>query len=67
MSSAFVIKYKAKTRRDDNVTSQPWHIESIWEDGYAAREDADRQAKDNESFDYDVEEVDFYRFGERKP
>lgn len=67
MTTVWVIKYRSKTRRDDQVRSQPWHIDSVWEDRGDAKRDMQRQEAENgDSHDFDLEEVDFYRKGTEK-
>jgi hypothetical protein len=67
METVFAVFYKSKTRMSDDVRSQPWHIESVWEDRVDAVKDKERMEREITSHDFDIQEVDFYRKGRVKP
>ena len=63
----YVLKFKSKTRSDDQVTSQPWHIDSVWAQEEDAQSDMDRQKiLCGDSFDFHIDQVDFYKAGTRR-
>lgn len=63
----YVLKFKPKTRPTDQVTSQPWHIDSVWAQEEDAQSDMDRQRiLCGGSYDFYIDQVDFYKAGKRK-
>jgi hypothetical protein len=66
MKSVFVLFFRSKSRPSDDVRSQPWQVDSVWEDEEAANEDFARQAAEHTSFDFYLETCDYYKRGAKK-
>ena len=63
----YVLKFKSKTRSNDQVTNQPWYVESVWEEEEDAQIEIARQEVDcGDRFDFHIDQVDFYKAGTRR-